>query len=359
MSVKLIEFDGKIASISEHCRVLGISLATFYQRIKKTGETPEECLLYYKENLKKDMIEFNGKIAKVAEHCKDLGIKPNTLYARHHKTNESYEECLKYYQYHGVAHKPIDFNGKLASLIEHCNDLEISLSTVAGRHQRTNEPYEKCLEYYQNNGVKHKNRKYKVKDRRLYTKWHNAKDRCENPKNPMYCWYGEKGIKVCDRWQIYENFENDMLESFLAHVKEFGIKDTTLERDDYNKDYCPSNCSWKTRKEQANNKSSNRIVTDELNIAQFAEKYNMNYKTLLYRLNAGWSIERILNTPINQADNVCKYFLPCNNNTKQLKEHCKQNSYKYTTIINYIKKYNLEPQEALAKYLENRKDKLN
>lgn len=248
----------------------------------------------------------------------------------------------------------IEFNGKIALLTEHCNDIGVSLNVVAGRHQRTGEPYEKCLEYYQKNGVKHKNRKYKVKDRRLYTKWHNAKDRCENPKNLYYDRYGGRGIKVCDRWQNYENFENDMLESFLEHIKEYGIKDTTLERNDYDKDYEPSNCTWKTRKEQANNTSSNRIVAEGLNVLQFAEKYNMNYRTLLYRLNAGWSIEKILNTPINQANNICKYFLPCNNNTKQLKEHCKQNGYKYATIVKYIKVYNLTPHEALAKYLEKR-----
>lgn len=180
--------------------------------------------------MSKNLIEFNGKIACVKEHCDDLGINYHNVVTRHYRTGEPYPECLEYYKHHEVAHKLIDFNGKLALLIEHCNDIGVNFGTVVGRHQRTNEPYEKCLEYYQKNGVKHKNCDYKVKDKRLYSRWHNAKDRCENPKNPYYYRYGGRGIKVCDRWQNYKNFEDDMLESFLEHVKEFGLKNTNRKK---------------------------------------------------------------------------------------------------------------------------------
>ena len=194
----------------------------------------------------------------------------------------------------------IEFNGKIACLSEHCRDLKVKITTVQSRHHKTGEPYEKCLEYYQKNGVKKKGiakklmGDYGVKDFILYQKWYNAKDRCENPKNPMYPRYGGRGIKVCERWQVYENFENDLLESFLEHVEQFGLHDTQIERIDYNRDYEPSNVTWATIKEQANNKSSNRMVTKDLNVMQFAEKYNINYGTVLDRLNRGWSVEEIL-----------------------------------------------------------------
>ena len=74
----------------------------------------------------------------------------------------------------------------------------------------------------------------------------------------------------------------------------------------------------------------------------------------MYRLNAGWSVEKIINTSVSQSINVSKYLLPCN---ISLKQHCKQNNYCYTAVFNYIKKYNLEPHEALAKYLENKQKK--
>ena len=250
----------------------------------------------------------------------------------------------------------IEFNGKIACLSEHCRDLGVKISIVYNRHYKTGEPYEKCLEYYQKNDAKKKSiakklmGDYGVKDSILYQKWYNAKDRCENPKNPMYSRYGGRGIKVCERWQIYANFENDMLESFLKHVEEFGLHDTQIERHNYDGDYEPSNVTWATIKEQANNRSSNRMVTKDLNVMQFAEKYNLNYEIVIQRLDAGWSLEKIINTPIK---NITKYYLPCNNGTMPLKTHCIQNNYSYFVVTRLIKKYNLEPHEALARHLKS------
>ena len=44
------------------------------------------------------VIEFNGKMASVAEHCRDLGISFSTISSRHRRTGESYKDCLEYYQ---------------------------------------------------------------------------------------------------------------------------------------------------------------------------------------------------------------------------------------------------------------------
>ena len=196
----------------------------------------------------------------------------------------------------------IEFNGKIACIAEHCRDLGINYDTLMSRHQKTGESYIECLEYYKNNGVKKRNLRrklienYSVKDYNLYIKWYNAKDRCENPKNPMYYRYGKRGIKVCDRWQVYENFENDLLESFLEHVKEFGLHDTQIERKDYNGNYEPNNVTWATAKEQQNNKSNNVMVTEDLNIAQFAEKYDLNYATVRKKTKEGLTPEDMVNS---------------------------------------------------------------
>lgn len=253
-----------------------------------------------------NLIEFNGKIACVTEHCKDLGISPNTLWTRKHRTGESDLECLKYYQENGVK----------------------SVIRARPKHRHS----------------------YKIKDKRLYSKWYSTKEKCENPKHTAYPRYGAKGIKVCERWQNYENFENDLLESFLKHIEEYGIKNTTLDRyPDKEGNYEPNNVRWATMKEQQNNKTNNRMITKELNVTQFAEKYNIPYSVVLARLNAGWSIERIINTPIKKS----KYYLPCG---VSLRHHCLKNNYVYTAIINYIKQYNLTPDKALAKYLKEIKN---
>lgn len=242
----------------------------------------------------------------------------------------------------------VEFNGKVACITEHCKDLGVNPSLVQSRHYKTGEPYEKCLEYYYKNGVKnHK----KIRDKRLYHKWWSTRQKCENPKHIAYSRYGAKGIEVCERWQNYENFENDLLDSFLEHVEQYGIENTTLDRyPDKEGNYEPNNVRWATMKEQQNNKTNNRMITKELNVAQFAEKYNIPYNVVLARLNAGWSIDEIINTPIKKS----KYYLPCG---ILLKHHCLKNNYVYTTIINYIKQYNLSPDKALARYLKNRKKK--
>lgn len=88
---------------------------------------------------------------------------------------------------------------------------------------------------------------------RFYRIYYGIKSRCENKNiGKSYKWYGGKGIKC--RWDKFEEFRDDMYESYLEHVKEFGEKQTTIDRIDSSKDYYKANCKWATYKEQANGK---------------------------------------------------------------------------------------------------------
>lgn len=66
------------------------------------------------------------------------------------------------------------------------------------------------------------------------------KQRCGNPKQPSAPWYYDKGIKVCDEWLIYSNFEKWALSN--------GYSDNlTIDRIDSDGNYEPGNCQWITK----------------------------------------------------------------------------------------------------------------
>lgn len=87
----------------------------------------------------------------------------------------------------------------------------------------------------------------------FYYRWQNMKQRVLNPKNLSYSHYGGRGIKICKKWLSFEGFKEDLYKKYLIHVKEFGIKETSLDRIDNDGDYKKSNCKWSTREEQMDN----------------------------------------------------------------------------------------------------------
>lgn len=76
----------------------------------------------------------------------------------------------------------------------------------------------------------------------LYETWRNMKRRCESPRFASYRYYGGCGIKVCDRWQNFWNWLDDM---GPRPGKEY-----RLIRDDLAGDFEPGNARWALRGEE-------------------------------------------------------------------------------------------------------------
>jgi len=88
-------------------------------------------------------------------------------------------------------------------------------------------------------------------------KWSNLKSRCSNNKIREYPSYGGRGIK-CE-WNSFEEFRDDMWDSFLTHIKDYGLLQTTLDRINVNDNYSKKNCRWATWEEQFKNKRKNIV----------------------------------------------------------------------------------------------------
>ena len=121
-----------------------------------------------------------------------------------------------------------------------------------------------------------------------YVTWDSMKRRCQNPNFHQYRHYGGRGIKVCQRWQSFEHFYEDM------GKRPEGM---SLERIDNDKGYSPGNCRWADRKTQARNTRRNRNITVNGKtkcVAEWAEGLGLKADTVYGRLNRGWSGVRAL-----------------------------------------------------------------
>jgi len=178
-----------------------------------------------------------------------------------------------------------------------------------------------------------------------YKAWRNMRSRCNSKSYYERRNYQKKGIKVCERWNSFENFFADM-----------GPRPDkcSLDRIDNNGDYCPENCRWADNKTQNRNKDllayythngktqcltawaeeygirkkilirrredhpdytleqllaledwRNKPITwngNQYTRSQLVKKYNLTQKAFDARLERGWTLERALLTPIQKKN---------------------------------------------------------
>lgn len=127
-----------------------------------------------------------------------------------------------------------------------------------------------------------KNRTHGMTKTHTYKAWKDMKARCYNSSGLHYRNYGGRGIIVCEKWRnSFEAFFTDMGERPISQ---------TLDRIDNNGIYEPMNCRWATRKQQARNTRTNRLIEYQGQtkcLSAWAEIIGICCSTLHGRLKAG------------------------------------------------------------------------
>ena len=89
---------------------------------------------------------------------------------------------------------------------------------------------------------------------RLYWIWCDMRYRCSKPRHKSFCYYGGRGIKVCNRW-------NDSFDAWLEDMGPRPGRTLSIDRINNEGPYEPDNCRWADRQTQNMNKSLYRSNT--------------------------------------------------------------------------------------------------
>lgn len=128
---------------------------------------------------------------------------------------------------------------------------------------------------------------------RIYASWRSMKSRCSpNPNSKYFDGYYCRGIRVCGRWETFENFLEDMAPRPAGMV---------LDRVNNDSGYSKENCRWARPKVSSNN----RRITKKLEFQGvcFPLKYwsaftGIRYQKLYRRIYwYHWNTEKALTTP--------------------------------------------------------------
>lgn len=152
--------------------------------------------------------------------------------------------------------KEIDNGHLLNGQCKSCGCLRLELLNKKGRNSTHNQSYT-----------------------RLYKIWCGVIRRGTGKVNKKY--YADKNITLCKEWLSFS--------SFYEWSKNNGYKNNlTIDRIDNTRGYFPDNCRWVTPKEQANNRSTNRLVCYKGQIetlANWSRILNITYASAKYRVN--------------------------------------------------------------------------
>lgn len=138
---------------------------------------------------------------------------------------------------------------------------------------------------------------------KIYGVWTWIRKRCRNKNCREYKLYWLRGIKVCDEWDTFKCFYEDMYPTYKEWL--------SIDREDNNWDYCKENCRRTTQKVQCNNTRKNIYLIYERKrcpIWEVADKLWILKKTLFSRMHRWYNNEKLFHKGRLRKYNDIKEF---------------------------------------------------
>lgn len=206
-----------------------------------------------------------------------------------------------------------------------------------GTHLRSTTGYQECSKHVPRKRktlVDGKNRK----EMREYRIWKAIRTRVSNTNLVCAERYSLKDVKLCDRWDSFELFYEDMGPCPEGY---------SIDRIDPDGDYCPENCRWANATTQSQNRGDFNLVytyNGETHVLkEWARILGIKYTTLYLRITrSGLSFENaIKKDPFNR-------LIEYEGEQHTLAEWCKIKNMEYGVVLNRLDKHKWSFEEAIT-----------
>jgi len=183
-----------------------------------------------------------------------------------------------------------------------------------------------------------------------YNAWKALRRRCYDIKCFNYNDYGGRGIVVTDRWlgeNGYVNFLNDM-----------GRRPSnkhSIDRTNNDGNYEVSNCVWRTRKEQANNRRSSKLIVygrETKTLSQWADELKVDYHTFWEKLNHfNFDMDKMMaRYKDNLNEGINSHFIEYNGVKNTVVEWSRLFETKYKMFHARMTRHRFDLDEVVRKY---------